>query len=268
MIDCKKIYNKKITELKKLHDKYNKEDQNKYLAILSFNNSNSFNIYAQNIVKDCNKVGIRSEIISVENKNDLEIYKMIENLNNDEKVAGIIIQQPFPSSLDYISQLIIKNSIKWEKDIDNISNKNCYIQATVLGVLEVLEEEHIDLEGKVSCIIGRSENLGLPLVNNFIRKHATVINCNSLTKNLEKHIKESEIIVSATGKANLIKKDWVNAKQVIIDVGISVDENKKICGDCEKEIYNIVDKITPVPNGVGYLTRIGLLNNFMTASLA
>ena len=266
MIDCKGYYNERIKSIKEKYKEYLNYGKSK-LAIINFYENYDANVYTKQLINDCKRTEIDYEIFNAHDLDCQGILELIKSLNEDDEIKGIIIQEPIPSKFSTPQKSLIKNSIKSLKDIDNCGKNSIFKSATVCAVLEILDLVKIKPSGKVCCVIGRSKNLGMPIVNSLIESHATVINCNSLTSNIGDFIKQSEIIISATGVPKLIKPEWVNSNQVIIDVGISLGEDGKISGDCNPEIYNIVDLITPVPNGLGYVTRIKLLQNFLTACL-
>lgn len=127
--------------------------------------------------------------------------------------------------------------------------------------MTILDFIDCTLKGKACCVIGKSDLVGRPMVRLLLDKGATVISCNSSTKNLRQWTTQADVIISATGKQGLITKDMVSPDAIVIDVGITRNQEGKLCGDCDKELYDYVDKITPVPKGVGLMTRVSLLLN-------
>ena len=226
--------------------------------------------------KDCNEVGIKSEIIRVSgNISQYDLLEIIEELNYDYNVDGILVQLPLPS---HINEKAIMSAIDPEKDVDcfnpinigimntNMTNKYPFLHilpCTPHGILMALRSIGYDsLEGMDAVVIGRSDIVGKPIGKILMDMNATVTICHSKTKNIKDKVKNADIIISAAGVPKMIKSDWVKNGCVIIDVGINQDENGKLCGDVDLE--DVIDKvkyITPVPKGIGLLTRAMLLFN-------
>ena len=261
MITCKQYYQIKKDFIKKEVDALN---QKPALAIIQIGNNPASNVYVKNKLKDCEEVGIKGIHIHREDVTEKELENIIIDLNINPKINGIIVQLPLPSHTDFN---YIKRVIKKEKDVDGFQNGSYYVPCTPKGIIDWLNINEIDLSGKDVVVLGRSEIVGKPLVNLLIEKGATVTCCNSKTKKdtLHKLLKESDIVISAIGKAKEFTVDNFSDNQIVIDVGINRDENGKLCGDIDSSgIENLTNTyVTPVPGGIGLLTRVSLLENVL-----
>ena len=238
------------------------------LVIIMVGNNPASQIYVRNKIKSATYCGIKAELINLEESiTNEELINVVEKLNIDNSVHGIIVQLPLPK---HINEEMIINTVKAEKDVDGfgIINKgklfsgiNCLVSATPSGIMKLLKEYNIDLTGKNAVVIGRSNIVGKPMSMLLLNANATVTITHSKTKNLSEITKNADIIVAAVGKANFVTSDMVKEGVVIIDVGINrIDD--KIYGDVDFE--NVKEKasyITPVPGGVGPLTIVSLLEN-------
>lgn len=231
--------------------------------------------YVNNKIKISNEIGIRCEKIEVEWQG-LEEEQIFENLcsvinrlNIENTYNGIIVQLPLPLSKD--KEEIICNLVSQYKDVDGfhynslgkmVRGQDTFISCTPLGVMNLLSDYNIEVEGKKVAVIGRSKHVGLPLVNLLINKGATVVSCNSKTKDIENILKQQDIVISAVGKAKIWNETHFNENAVLIDIGINVDENGKLCGDIDTARVNgKVSAYTPVPGGVGVMTVLSLMEN-------
>ena len=198
---------------------------------------------------------------------------LIETLNNNPNIHGILLQSPLPGHLD-INEANMTISPK--KDVDGFNpvnvgklclNQDTFVSCTPYGIMKMFEKYNIDLTGKNVTIIGRSNIVGKPLVQCCINKNATVTVCHSKTKNLEEHTKNADIVIVAIGKPKFLKENMIKKDAVIIDVGINRDENGKVVGDVDFEnVSKKASYITPVPGGVGPMTIAMLMNNVIKAS--
>ena len=263
MINCKEIYTREFNNIKRDIEILNSSDYiKKGLGIISFY-ENKEDIYIKQIMSDCDKLELSYVNTVISNVNIL--YQFINTLmiyEQDENIKGIIIQSPFP--LKYKKELnkILEN-FNSIKILDSPKINTPVIDATIEMLKYFLNNNFNKIEGEKIVILGRSKNLTIPLINRLIiETNCSIICCNSYTKDLKNLIKQAKVIITATGKAELIKADWVNKEQIIIDIGISSNQNK-VSGDCEKDVYNIVGKSTPVPGGIGLITRICLFNNYI-----
>ena len=268
LLDARKIVEKKITELKNRIDKLEKKPK---LVIIRIGDDFASGKYVANKIKRCSEVGIDSQIIHLEeNITQLEVEKTILKLNEDKNITGILLQLPIPKHLD---EDYLTNLIKDEKDVDGFTIANMgklslgldgNIACTPRGVITLLKEFNIDIESKDVLIINRSNIVGKPLAQLFLKENATVTIAHSKTKNLKQKIALSDIVVSAVGKANFLSADDFEDNTTIIDVSINFNELGKMCGDVKKEDYDILINekncnLTPVPNGVGQMTVIELI---------
>ena len=198
----------------------------------------------------------------------------MDKLAADKEVDGILLQLPLPEHLDTDA---VTAHIPFEKDVDGFSaknlgllmqNKQLVAACTPSGVMKILENEGIALEGKHAVVIGRSETVGKPMAMLLLNANATVTICHSRTKNLAQVCRQADILISAVGKANFVTADMVKEDAVVIDVGINRSEDGKLCGDVDFE--NVKEKascITPVPGGVGPMTITMLMyNTYLIAS--
>ena len=230
-------------------------------------------VYVRNKAKDCEQVGIKSEIhVLSESTTQTELLELINILNNDKSVTGILVQLPLPKHID---ETIIINAIDPNKDVDAFSPYNVgnimignynFLPCTPAGIMEILDYYGIDVVGKHCVIIGRSNIVGKPMSMLMLNKSATVTICHSKTENLSEMTRQGDIIVAAIGVANFIKADMVKKDAVVIDVGINRNDEGKLCGDVDfAEVSKIASYITPVPGGVGPMTRAILLKNTVKA---
>ena len=232
------------------------------LAIIQVGDNPASNSYIRGKLRDCQEVGILGELYKFdENIDPVQVSKVITELNKDHTCRGIIIQLPLPAQFTPGWKNYLFNKIDYNKDVDGFRKDSTYIPCTPKGVMTILDFIDCTLKGKVCCVIGKSDLVGRPMVRLLLDKGATVISCNSSTKNLKQWTTQADVIISATGKQGLITKDMVSPDAIIIDVGITRNQEGKLCGDCDKELYDYVDKITPVPKGVGLMTRVSLLLN-------
>lgn len=252
-------------ELKKEIEKFETKPG---LVDIQIGNDEASNIYIASKKKAAENLGINFHHVHFENgTSEEEIINKILELNNDNSINGILIQLPLPKGYDE-KKLI--NYINPDKDVDGLTElnmgklfleKNCLVSCTPSGVLELLKYKNIKIKGKHVVIVGRSNLVGKPLIELFLKANATVTICHSKTEDLANYTKQADILVVAVGKKHLIKEDMIKENSVIIDVGIN-RENGKIYGDVDLE--NVISKvkyITPVPGGVGPMTIAMLLNN-------
>ena len=274
IIDGKKTALKIKEELKSQVKALKEKGKETGLAVIIAGDNSASRIYVDNKKKDCEYIGINSyEYALSENATQKEVLELIDKLNNDEKIDGMIVQLPLPSHID--EQAVI-NRISPEKDVDAFHPENVgrimigkygFLPCTPAGIMELLKEENIETKGKNAVVIGRSNIVGKPMALLLINKDATVTVCHSKTQNIAEITKEADILVVAVGKANFVTKDMVKDGAVVIDVGMNRDENGKLCGDVDYEgVSEVCSYITPVPGGVGPMTRAILMKNAVTAS--
>lgn len=243
------------------------------LAVLIVEGDSASRTYVNGKKRDCEEVGILAEEFEFpSDASENYLLKCIENLNKRDDIDGILCQLPLPSHMDEKKILL---SIDPKKDVDAFHPVNAgkimigdydFLPCTPAGVMELIHESGIDVEGKDCVVIGRSNIVGKPQAMLLLHENATVTICHSKTKNLEEKTKRAEILVSAIGKAKFITADMVAEGAVVIDVGMNRDENGKLCGDVDFEnVREKVYAITPVPGGVGPMTRAMLMKNTVTA---
>ena len=268
LLDARQLVVKKIEELK---DRVNKLSKNPSLVIIRVGDDFASGKYVSNKIKRCEEVGISSRIIHLdENVSQEVVEETILNLNKDEDVTGVLLQLPIPKHLD---EDYLTNLIEDEKDVDGFTIGNMgklslglesNVACTPRGIITLLKEFNIEIEGQDVLIINRSNIVGKPLAQLFLKENATVTIAQSKTKNLKEKIASSDIVVTAVGRANFLRAENFSEKTTIIDVSINFNELGKMCGDVSKEDYDIIVNekkcnLTPVPNGVGQMTVIELI---------
>ena len=263
----KKILEEISNEQKEIVEKKNLRPAG--LAVIIVGENPASQVYVRNKTRACEKVGFYSETIKLEeNISEDDLIKKIEELNEDNKIDGILVQLPLPKHID---ELKVINSIKPEKDVDGFSNVNVgkmvigdesgFLSCTPYGIMQLLEGYDIDVDGKDVVVVGRSNIVGKPMAMMLIQKGATVQVCNSRTKDLSKKLKKADIIVVAVGVPRMIKATDVKEGVVVIDVGINRVDGK-LCGDVDYEdVAQKASYITPVPGGVGPMTIASLIKN-------
>lgn len=274
IIDGKKCSEEILENLRKDISEY-KEKLGKVpgLAVIILGNNAASKIYVKSKIRACEKTGILSrEIILDENISEEELINEIEKLNNDKNINGILVQLPLPP---HINEKKICEAISVKKDVDGFKAENLgkimlgdddgFISCTPQGIIYLIDQLNMDLHGKNVVVVGRSNIVGKPVASLLINKGATTTVCNSRTKDLAGILKKADIIVIAIGKAKFLTKDMVKEGAVVIDVGINRVDGK-ICGDVDYEnVKDIVSHITPVPGGVGPMTIAMLLKNTVKA---
>lgn len=243
------------------------------LSVLLVGNDGASQSYVKSKKKAAEKIGMISEIIHLDESTSEEVVlSELNRLNNDDTVSGILVQVPLPKQ---VSEQKVLEAINPEKDVDgfhpiNIGklyiDEQTFVPCTPLGIMEILKHADINLEGKNAVVIGRSHIVGQPVSKLLLQANATVTILHSRTKNMNAHLKQADVIVSAVGQPGLVTKENVKKGAVIIDVGNTPDENGKLKGDVAyDEVKEIASAITPVPGGVGPLTITMVLNNTLLA---
>lgn len=247
---------------------------NPKLAVILVGNDKASKIYVNNKSKACEDVGIEfEEYLLDENIQIDELLKLIHSLNDNPNIHGILLQSPIPKHLDI--NVAIKE-ISPNKDVDGFHPVNVgklmigqdtFISCTPYGIIKMLEEYNVEIEGANAVIIGRSNIVGKPISQCLLNKNATVTICHSKTKNLQEITKTADILVVAIGKAGFIKADMVKNGAVVIDVGINRLDSGKIVGDVDFEgVKEKASYISPVPGGVGPMTIAMLMKNVVKAA--
>ena len=249
------------------------------LAVVLVGENPASEVYVKNKVRQTNNSGMVSiEHRLPEETSEEDLLSLVKDLNEDEKIDGILVQLPLP---DHINENSIINSISPSKDVDGFSIPNVgllstsgkgLIPCTPLGCLLLLKDQLGDLTGKNAVIIGRSNIVGKPMAQLLIKESCTVTIAHSKTKNLENVCRNADILVAAVGRPHFVKDDWVKDGAVVIDVGINRlppegDKKARLVGDVDFEnVSKIASAITPVPGGVGPMTIACLLRNTVTAA--
>lgn len=244
------------------------------LAVIIVGEDPASQVYVRNKEKACDECGFYSEKYALsENTTQEELNALVDKLNKDDKINGILCQLPLPSHLD---DKEVINRIDPIKDVDAFHPVNVgaimigdynFLPCTPAGVMELIHSTGVDVTGKKAVVMGRSNIVGKPMAMLLLHENATVEIVHSRTQNLADVTKEADILVAAIGKAKFVKADMVKEGAVVIDVGMDRDENGKLCGDVDFE--DVKDKcsfITPVPGGVGPMTISMLMRNTLTAA--
>ena len=245
------------------------------LAVIIVGDDPASRVYVNNKKKACEELGILSEEYALpgETKEE-ELLALIDRLNVDKKISGILVQLPLPKGLD--EEKVI-NRINPKKDVDAFHPVNVgkimignydFVPCTPAGVMELIAESGIDISGKECVIVGRSNIVGKPMSMLLLHQNGTVTVCHSRTKDLKEVTKRADILVVAVGRPEFITGDMIKEGAVVIDVGINRLENKKLVGDVEFEsAEKVASAITPVPGGVGPMTIAMLMKNTLKAAV-
>lgn len=244
------------------------------LAVVIVGDDFASRTYVNNKKKTCEYVGIKSlEFAMPEATTQEELLSLVEKLNADNSVHGILCQLPIPKHID---EKVILNAIRPDKDVDAFHPVNAghimigdgaLLPCTPAGIMEMLKYEGIEIAGKNCVVIGRSNIVGKPMAMLLINASGTVTVCNSKTQNLAEITKKADILIAAVGKAKFVTADMVKQGAVVVDVGMNRDEEGKRCGDVDFEaVKDVASHITPVPGGVGLMTVAMLMQNTVTAA--
>ena len=265
-----KILRDKI--LDNVKDKIKNNNLDIKLAIILVGNNEASKIYVNNKERACIYTGIKCDKNLLDsNTTEDELLDLIDKLNNDNEVTGIILQSPVPNHIDFDK---CAGTIKYYKDVDGFTRDNIYnlymnkdglVPCTVKGIIRLLDEYKIEIEGKHAVIVGRGLIVGKPLSTALLNRNATVSICHSKTKNLVDICRSADILISAVGKPNSITKEMVKDGAVVIDVGISREDNKVVGDTNFEEIKDKCLYITPVPGGVGPMTVAMIMENLLIA---
>ena len=239
------------------------------LAVIQVGNDPASSVYVNNKKKACAYIGIESLSYELEETVSQDaLLKLISELNNNEKVNGILVQLPLPRHID---ENAVIEAITPSKDVDGFHPETVgnmcigtrgFLPCTPAGVIQLLKRSNIEIEGKECVIIGRSNIVGKPMAMLLLRENGTVTITHSRTKDLKEVTKRADILVVAIGKPKFVTKDFVKEGAVVIDVGIHRNEDNKLCGDVDfDDVVEKVSAITPVPGGVGPMTIAMLMNN-------
>lgn len=244
------------------------------LAVVLVGNDPASMVYVNNKKKACEKVGILSRSYELpEDTEEKDLLALVEQLNMDNSVHGVLVQLPLPPQIDEEKVIL---AVDPKKDVDCFHPLNVgllhtgqkgFLPCTPAGVLELIERSGHTIEGKRCVVIGRSHNVGKPTAMLLLQKNGTVTICHSKTKDLNGICKEADILVSAVGKLHTVTKDMVKEGAVVIDVGMNRNENGKLCGDVDfDDVCEVAGAVSPVPGGVGLMTVAMLMKNCITAA--
>jgi len=271
ILNGKEISAKIIASLK---EEISASGLNPCLATVIVGEDPASQMYVRMKHKACDQVGIKSAgVVLSSDSTTEEVLAEVTKLNSDPSVHGILVQLPLPKHID--TEAVIE-AVSPQKDVDGFhpynigqlfSGRPQFVPCTPGGIMTLFKEYNIELSGKKAVVAGRSVDVGRPMAALLINADATVTVCHSRTKNLEDEMKSADILISAIGKARFVKADMVKPGAVIIDVGINMDENDKLCGDVDFD--SVVDKvsaITPVPGGVGPMTIATLMENTLKSA--
>lgn len=269
IIDGKKISKEIKDELKAEVEKFSKSGKHACLAVVQVGNDPASSVYVNNKKKACAYIGIESKAFELpEETSEKELVSLIEELNHDIGVNGILVQLPLPPHID--EDRIIR-TISPDKDVDGFHpvsvgrlwiGEKGFLSCTPAGIIQLLKRSNIEIAGKECVIIGRSNIVGKPMSALMLRENATVTVAHSKTKNLKEIARRADILIVAVGKAKLINSEYIKEGAVVIDVGMHRDENNHLCGDVDfQDVERTASAITPVPGGVGPMTIAMLMNN-------
>jgi methylenetetrahydrofolate dehydrogenase (NADP+)/methenyltetrahydrofolate cyclohydrolase len=250
-----------------------------HLAAILVGSDGASMTYVAAKAKDCEEVGFDSTVLRFDASiTEAELLAEVEKINNNAAIDGLIVQLPLPK---HINEKKVTETISWKKDVDGFHPMNvglmfkglpCYLPATPFGIIKLLEHYQIDTTGKHCVVIGRSDIVGKPMSALMLQKNCTVTVCHSKTKDLNAFTQKADIVIAALGKPEFLKADMIKEGAIIIDVGITrVEDNTKKSGYALKgdvafeECVAKASWITPVPGGVGPMTRIALLLNTLNA---
>ena len=273
IIDGKQISKEIKDELKEEVATLKAEGKNVALAVIQVGEDPASSVYVNNKKKACEYIGIESLAFHLpETITEEELLQKIEELNQDEKVNGILVQLPLPS---YIDEDKVIKTIAPEKDVDGFHPQSVgalsigqkgFVSCTPAGVIQLLKRSGIEIAGKECVVIGRSNIVGKPMALLLLRENGTVTIAHSKTKDLKEVAKRADILIVAVGKPKMVDSSYIKEGAVVIDVGIHRDENNKLCGDVDfDDVVDHVSAITPVTGGVGPMTIAMLMHNCVSS---
>lgn len=244
------------------------------LSVILVGGDEASKIYIRNKVKACEELGIVSKVYSLaEDTREKELFSLINKLNDDSSVHGLLVQSPVPKHIDERKVIEV---VSPKKDVDCFHPENVgrmvagrpkFLPCTPAGIIELLKRNDIEIAGREAVVVGRSNIVGKPLANMLINESATVTICHSKTRDLRNICRRADILIAAVGKAGLITSDMVNKDVTVIDVGMNRNEEGKLVGDVDFEnVSKFSFAITPVPGGVGPMTVAMLMQNTVRAA--
>ena len=274
-IDGKKISSDIKEELKEKVAAMKEEGIFPCLAVIQVGNDPASTVYVGNKKKACAYIGIESKAFELpEETTQEELLALIEKLNEDDSVHGILVQLPIPAHMD---EKEVIHAISPKKDVDGFHPQSVgalsigepgFVSCTPAGIIQLLKRSGIEIEGKECVVVGRSNIVGKPMAMLLLRENGTVTICHSRTKDLREVCKRADILVAAIGKPKFFDETYVKEGAAVIDVGIHRNADGKLCGDVDYDkVVDKVSAITPVPGGVGPMTIAMLMNNCVEAAL-
>jgi methylenetetrahydrofolate dehydrogenase (NADP+) / methenyltetrahydrofolate cyclohydrolase len=274
IIDGKQIAKKKHEEISREVEKLKIENIIPGLVVILVGNNPASRTYVKSKEKTCTNLGMNSILIELpDTVSEVELLAKIEELNIDTSIHGILIQLPLPK---HINEKKVIETIVPEKDVDGfhpinigrmMTGQDAFLPCTPYGIMIMLEEMNIPIEGKHVVVVGRSNIVGKPSGQLFLNENATVTYCHSKTKDLKSITTQADILVAAVGRVNFITAEHVKEGAVVIDVGINRNHEGKLCGDVQfQEVKEKAGYITPVPGGVGPMTITMLMYNTLKSA--
>lgn len=244
------------------------------LAVILVGDDPASRVYVNGKKKACAELGIRSfEYALPADTKEKDLLELLEQLNQDDAVDGILVQLPLP---EHLNETKVIETIRADKDVDAFRYENVgrilvgnahFLPCTPAGVMKLIEQSGMDLTGKECVVIGRSNIVGKPQALLLLQQNATVTVCHSKTRNLAEITRRADVVVAAVGRANLVTGDMIKEGAVVIDVGMNRLENGKLCGDVDFEsVSKKAAYLTPVPGGVGPMTITMLMKNTVSAA--
>ena len=274
IMDGKALSLKLKEQMKQRIEQLKQQGINPKLVVVLVGDNSASQVYVRNKHKSCGEVGIESEVITMpEQTTQQELLEVVERLNQDETVDGILVQLPLPKQID---EKTVLRSILPEKDVDGFHPVNvgllsigdeCFAPATPSGIIAMFPEYGINIAGKNCVVIGRSNIVGKPMAALLLKNNATVTICHSKTEDLASYTRRADVVIVATGRRHTLTADMVKEGAVVVDVGMNRNEQGKLCGDVDyEEVKEKASFITPVPGGVGPMTITELLENTIQAA--
>lgn len=274
LIDGKAASAKLREDLKREVEALEQEGITPGLAVVIVGNNQASRAYVNNKKRACAELGIYSEEYALpEETTQRELIELVEKLNKKPDIDGILVQLPLP---EQINEQAVIEAITPEKDVDAFNVRNVgrimvgdykFAPCTPAGVMELLSQNGIDVQGKECVVVGRSNIVGKPMAMLLLHQNGTVTVCHSRTKNLKEVCRRADILVTAVGKAKFFTPEYVKPGAVVIDVGMNRDEAGRLCGDVDfASVSEIAGAITPVPGGVGPMTITMLMKNTIAAA--
>jgi methylenetetrahydrofolate dehydrogenase (NADP+)/methenyltetrahydrofolate cyclohydrolase len=244
------------------------------LAVILAGDDPASAVYVRNKAKACEEAGIYSEVHRLpESTSEAEVLRLLDKLNRDERIHGILVQLPLPK---HINESAVIDAISVDKDVDcfhpiNVGNlmigKGDVLPCTPAGIIEVLKRIGAEIAGKHAVVIGRSNIVGKPLAILLLRENATVTVCHSKTPNIKEIARQADILAVAIGRGRMVNRDYVKPGAIVIDVGMNRMEDGKLAGDVDfNDVLQVAGQVTPVPGCVGPMTITMLLRNTVNAA--